>query len=97
MTHFVFEVKQIQPRQEKRKRERCLTAPPRVLRLIRRERIRSPFSAGTDLPDDDYTTLVPHSKPINGTTQKSSQIPIIIEGSKNDSKPKKGNAANKFS
>ena len=56
----------------------------------------SQFSAGTDLPDDDYTTLVPHSKPINGTSQKSSQIPIIIEGI-NDSKPKRGIAENRAS
>ncbi len=39
------------------------------------------FLTGTDLPDDDYTTLVPQSKPANMNNRK---IPIIIEDKEND-------------
>jgi hypothetical protein len=41
--------------------------------------------AGTDLPDDDYTTLVPQSKPVNTNNRNASQIPTIIENKENDS------------
>ncbi|CAF0951088.1 unnamed protein product [Rotaria sordida] len=43
----------------------------------------------TDLPDDDYTTLVPPIKQINNSERKLPAIPIIIEHKENDSSTKK--------
>ncbi|CAF1260823.1 unnamed protein product [Adineta ricciae] len=43
-----------------------------------------PFFSGTDLPDDDYRTLMPPPKKINVNTRNSSAIPIIIENKEND-------------
>ncbi len=42
------------------------------------------YLAGTDLPDDDYTTLVPPVKQTNGAHRKLPQVPIIIENKEND-------------
>lgn len=39
--------------------------------------------AGTDLPDDDYTTLVPPVKQTNGPNRKLPQVPIIVEDQEN--------------
>ncbi|CAF4592318.1 unnamed protein product [Rotaria sp. Silwood1] len=44
---------------------------------------------GADLPDDDYTTLVPPVKKINNTERKLPQIPIIIEHKEKDVSAKK--------
>ncbi|CAF3899490.1 unnamed protein product [Rotaria sp. Silwood2] len=44
---------------------------------------------GTDLPDDDYTTLVPPVKQINNAGRKLPVIPIIIEHKENDLPGKK--------
>jgi hypothetical protein len=44
------------------------------------------YVAGADLPDDDYTTLVPQSKATNVNNHKTSKIPIIIENKENDSR-----------
>jgi hypothetical protein len=41
--------------------------------------------AGTDLPDDDYTTIVPPLKHPNGTNRKLPHVPIIIENKENES------------
>ncbi|CAF3615357.1 unnamed protein product [Rotaria socialis] len=49
---------------------------------------------GTDLPDDDYTTLVPPVKKINSTEKKLPDIPKIIEHAENDSLPKKVKQSN---
>jgi hypothetical protein len=46
--------------------------------------------AGTDLPDDDYTTIVPPIKQPNGTSRKLPNVPVIIEHKENDSSSKKG-------
>lgn len=43
--------------------------------------------AGADLPDDDYTTLVPHSKPVNTNSQNTSKIQIIIDDKENNATP----------
>lgn len=40
---------------------------------------------GTDLPDDDYTTLVPPVKQVNGNNRKLPQIPRIVEHRDSDS------------
>lgn len=42
------------------------------------------YLAGADLPDDDYTTLVPQSKPINSNSSNPSKIQIIIEDKENN-------------
>ncbi|CAF0909662.1 unnamed protein product [Adineta steineri] len=39
----------------------------------------------TDLPDDDYTTLVPPVKQMNGANRKLPQVPIIVEEKENGS------------
>jgi hypothetical protein len=41
--------------------------------------------AGTDLPDDDYTTIVPPIKHPNGTNRKLPNVPVIIENKENES------------
>ncbi|CAF1562455.1 unnamed protein product [Rotaria sp. Silwood1] len=41
--------------------------------------------AGTDLPDDDYTTYIPQPKSTNVNNRTLSNIPIIIETKENDS------------
>lgn len=43
------------------------------------------YLAGTDLPDDDYTTVVPAIKQPNGTNRKLPNVPSIIENKENDS------------
>ncbi|CAF5212150.1 unnamed protein product, partial [Rotaria magnacalcarata] len=47
-----------------------------------------------DLPDDDYTTLVPPVKKINSTEKKLPDIPKIIEHTENDSLPQKAKQSN---
>ncbi|CAF0749750.1 unnamed protein product [Adineta ricciae] len=41
--------------------------------------------SSTDLPDDDYTTLVPPVKQVNGANRKLPQVPIIVENKENES------------
>lgn len=48
------------------------------------------YLIGGDLPDDDYTTLVPPVKQINHNERKLPDIPKIIEHKENDLSPKKG-------
>lgn len=43
---------------------------------------------GTDLPDDDYTTLVPPIKHPNGTLRKLPPIPITIENGEKEAASK---------
>jgi len=43
------------------------------------------YLAGTDLPDDDYTTIVPPLKQTNSTHRKLPNVPTIIENKENDS------------
>ncbi|CAF1558429.1 unnamed protein product, partial [Adineta ricciae] len=49
------------------------------------QNIITKHATGTDLPDDDYRTLMPPPKKINVNTRNSSAIPIIIENKENDS------------
>jgi hypothetical protein len=48
------------------------------------------YLAGTDLPDDDYTTVVPPIKQKNDTNRKLPNVPIIIENKENESPLKNG-------
>ncbi|UJR13617.1 hypothetical protein I4U23_000630 [Adineta vaga] len=48
-----------------------------------------PFFSGTELPDDDYRTLMPLAKTPNVNNRNSTQIPIIIENKENESVEKK--------
>jgi len=43
------------------------------------------YLAGTDLPDDDYTTIVPPLQQTNSTHRKLPNVPTIIENKENDS------------
>ena len=47
--------------------------------------------AGSDLPDDDYTTLVPQTRSINNPNRK---IPTIIEDKEHESSLSKNNRKN---
>ncbi|CAF3780313.1 unnamed protein product [Rotaria magnacalcarata] len=56
--------------------------------------ISTPDITCMDLPDDDYTTLVPPVKKINSTEKKLPDIPKIIEHTENDSLPQKAKQSN---
>lgn len=48
------------------------------------------YLAGSDLPDDDYTTIVPAMKQPNGTNRKLPNIPSIVENKENETPLRKG-------
>ena len=65
----------------------------KFIKFVAIRKYRPHFSfdfTGTDLPDDDYTTLVPPVKQVNGANRKLPQVPIIVENKENDSPAAKG-------
>ena len=46
------------------------------------------------MPDDDYTTLVPQTKPVNAINRNLSQTPTIVGNKENNSPTKKSTKPN---